>query len=127
MYNLLDNEQLKKIKNNKTIYHAYDQCDLIGKMPIALNQMNLTDSLAGTIMDQYIDHKLREKARNEALHQQEEQISLASQEQFNSAVQKMAGMAFKVHKVNLRNGTILQQVQDIHRKKEEKALAAANT
>ena len=96
-------------------------------MPVALNQMNLTDGLAGTIMDQYIDHKLREKARNEALHQQEEQISLASQEQFNSAVQKMAGMAFKVHKVNLRNGTILQQVQDIHRKKEEKALAAANT
>jgi len=37
----------------------------------------------------------------------------------------MAGVAFKAHEVNLSNGTILQRVQDINKKKEEKALAAA--
>jgi len=125
-YNLLDNEELKKIKNNKAIYHAYDQCELNGKTPITLNQMKLTNSLTGTIMDQYVDHKLREKASNKALHQQEEQTLLVSQEQFNCAVQMMARVAFNAHKVNLSNGTILQRVQEINRKKEEKTLAAAN-
>ena len=86
MCNLLDNEELKKIKNNKTIYHAYDQCELVGKTPITLNLMSLTNRITGTIMDQYVDHKLREKARKEVVHQQKQQIHLASQKQFNSAV-----------------------------------------
>ena len=80
MCNLLDNEELKKIRNNKTIYHAYDQCELVGKTPITLNLMSLTNRITGTIMDQYVDHKLRKKAKNEALGQQEAHILLVSQE-----------------------------------------------
>ena len=68
-YNLLDHEELKCTKNNKRVYNAYQQCKLTSEKPISLTELNLTEGISGTIMDQIVEYKCWEWARDDALCQ----------------------------------------------------------
>ena len=68
-YNLLDHEKMKQAKNNKAMQIAYEQSMLSDASPGDPNELNLSQGLAATIMDQIIKYKCQEQARNEVLIQ----------------------------------------------------------
>ena len=125
-YNLLDHDELKRKKNNSKVQLPYEQSQLSGIPPSATHEINLSDGLAGTIMDQIVEQKIYECARNETLTQRQGELVAAAQQTFNNAVKMTAGVSFKARHMVLSDGTVLHNVRDIKRRKEEKALAASN-
>jgi len=76
-------------------------------------------------MDQIVEQKCQEHARNEALTQHQGELIAVAQQTFNNTIKISAGVSFKARHLVLSDGTVLQKVRDIKRQKEEKELAAA--
>ena len=85
-FNLLDHPELKKEKMNNAVSDAYDCCSLQGFWLLALEDLNMTDRLTRILLDKIIDQKCHERARNEALQQQTNNLLERSKEQFTTAV-----------------------------------------
>ena len=75
-------------------------------------------------MDQIVEQKCQEHARNEALTQHQGELIAVAQQTFNNTIKISAGVSFKARHLVLSDGTVLQKVRDIKRQKEEKALAS---
>ena len=85
-FNLFNHPELKKEKTNNAVSGAYNRCSLQGIRPLALEDLNITDGLTGTLLDKMIDQKCHERVRNEAPQQQTNDLLEWSKEQFTTAV-----------------------------------------
>ena len=111
-----------KAKNKKAMQIAYEQSML--STPGDPNELNLSQGLARTVMDQIIEYKCQEQARNEALIQWEQELVNRNREIFDNCLKMTAGVPFWAGKVNLSNGTVVDRVREQHQKRIEKQLAA---
>ena len=59
-----------------------------GVAPTPVDELNLEDGLAGTMVDKIVDYMQREKARNEALTRDQNNIQQRSHEVFTNVTKK---------------------------------------
>ena len=114
-YNLLDHPELQRTKNNHAVANAHEMCLLSGWMCTGPAELNLDRSLAGTLMDKIVEHKVRERALNQMRHEHEEEQIQQKRELFNSCLRMTAGVAFQAGELSLSDGTVLQRVQEQQR------------
>jgi len=73
-YNRLDNSELYRGKDDKAIKSAYQLAIVHGKENRDLSCLNLEDRVIGTMMDKIMEHKIRERALEQACNEQHEDI-----------------------------------------------------
>ena len=124
MYNLLDHPELQKPKNNKAVKISYQWTAVHGMTLTPVDELNLEDGLAGTMMDKIVDYMQREKARNEVLTHDQTNIWQRSHEVFTNVTKKVtAGIAFHAGESEL-GVEVLKVVREQHNKKRDEELVA---
>jgi hypothetical protein len=98
---------------------------LSGNAPsrLEVSSLNLEKGIAGSVIDRIIEHRMREKACNEALIERKTQIIQKNKEVFNNCLKMTAGVAFRAGELNLSNGSILKRVKEQHQARVDKQLA----
>ena len=99
---------------------------LLGHAPngLKVSNLNLEKGITSSAINCIIEHRMREKARNEALIEHESEIIEKNKEVFNNCLKMTAGVAFRVGELNLSNGNILKRVKEQHEARVEKQLAS---
>ena len=106
--------QIKMSKKQQGLQIAYKQSMLSGATPSDPNEVNLSQGLARTIIDQIIEYKCQERARNEALIQWEKELVDQDREIFDNCLKMTTGVVFWAGKVNLSNGTVVNLASNMH-------------
>ena len=117
------------MKNQDAIKHAEEISMLSGHKPNGLegSNLNLEKGIVSSAIDHIIEHRMREKAHNEALIEHETEIIEKNKEVFNNCLKMTAGAAFRAGELNLSNGNILKRVKEQHEARVEKQLVSKNT
>jgi hypothetical protein len=122
-YNILDHPELQQQKKNRIIEAAYITCAMNGMAPLDPNGLNLKDGISGTLLENLMEQMQRQRARNTALRDNEEDIRQEHLNNYERSTRMTAGIAFNARELNLSNGSVLRRVEEIHRVREERVLA----
>jgi len=102
---------------------------LLGHAPngLKVSNLNLEKGITSSAINCIIEHRMREKACNEALIECKTEIIEKNKEVFNNCLKMTAGVAFRAGEINLSNGNILKRVKEQHEARVEKQLVSKNT
>ena len=89
-------------KEQQTSLQCIQQCKLTSEKPISLTELNHTEGISGTIMDQIVEYKCQEQARDDALCQWENAHQKQAINNYNNPVNMTAGILFKVQAFYLK-------------------------
>jgi len=123
-YNLLDNSELYREKDDTAIKNAYQLAMIHGKENMDPSCLNLEDGVAKTMMDKIVEHKIRERALEQARNEQSEDIEARRLETFNRCLRMTAGVAFNAGTVELTDGRVHERVVEQARNREQSELEA---
>jgi hypothetical protein len=123
-YNLLDNEELTRKKDNKAVSSAYQLALLHGKENVDPSILNFDAGTSKTVMDRIVESKIRDRALNRARTEQVEAIQTQRMEVFHTCMRMTAGVAFNAGVVDLSDGRIHERVLEQTRNREQAELQA---
>ncbi len=123
-YNLLDHEELHKIRDNNPVKNAYELSAINGIDVADPSNLNFLTGVARTMMDKIVDYKIREKALDTARKDQEEDFIRKRQEIFNSCSKMTAGVAFNAGNLCLSDGKVHEKVREQYNNRQQKILDA---
>jgi len=123
-YNLLDHEELHRMRDNTPIENAYQLSMIEGVTVPDADDINLSSGIAKTVMDKIVDFRVREKALDTARRTQEEEYINERQLMFNNCSKMTAGVAFSAGNVCLSDGKIHEKVREQYNNRNQKILDA---
>jgi hypothetical protein len=123
-YNLLDHDELHRVRDNNPVKNAYKLSAINGIDVPGPSTLNLSTGVAQTMMDEIVDYKIREKALDTARKNQEEDFIRRRQEIYNTCSKMTAGIAFNVGNVCLSDGRVHERVREQHNNRQQKILEA---
>ena len=123
-YNLLDNEELTRKKDNKAVSSAYQLALLHGKENVDPSILKFDAGTSKTVMDRIVESKIRDRALNRARTEQVEAIQMQRMEVFHTCMRMTAGVAFNAGVVDLSDGRIHERVLEQTRNREQAELQA---
>jgi hypothetical protein len=123
-YNLLDHDELHRVRDNNPVKNAYELSAINGIDVPDPSTLNLSTGVARTMMDKIVDYKMREKALDTARKNQEEDFIRRRQEIFNTCSKMTAGVAFNAGNVCLSDGRVHERVREQHNNRQQKILEA---
>jgi len=123
-YNLLDDPELYREKSDVAVNNAYLLASLHGKENVDPTNLNFSQGIAKTMMDKIIDHKVRERALEQARQEQREDIAQRRLDTFNRCLQMTARVTFNAGTVELTDGRVHERVLEQTRQREQSEMDA---
>jgi hypothetical protein len=118
-YNLLDDKELNNREEQEAVNHAHQYCDLAGVSPMDHVESISLEGASKSLLSRIVEQEIRQKARNEALTNNAEEIRLNKVAAFQEAKRLTAGVVFNGHGCHL-DQTAFDRVRELNRSRELK-------
>lgn len=123
-YNLLEDPELRREKNNDPVKHAYELCNIAGQLASLPSVLNLDKGFSGTMMGKVVEFKVWQQALDTSRAENAAEILQKHKEKFDKCSNMTAGISFNSGNLCISDGGgVLGQVLEETRKKKEKELA----
>jgi hypothetical protein len=116
---LLDDKELNNREEQEAVNHAHQYCDLAGVSPMDHGESISLEGASKSLLSRIVEHEIRQRARNEALTNNAEEIRLNKVAAFQEAKRLTAGVVFNGHGCHL-DQTAFDRVRELNRSRELK-------
>jgi hypothetical protein len=118
-YNLLDDKELNNREEQEAVNHAHQYLDLAGVLPMTHGESVSLEGASKSLLSRIVEHEIRQRARNELLTNNAEEIRLNKVAAFQEAKRLTAGVVFNGHGCHL-DQTVFDRVRKLNRSRELK-------
>ena len=118
-YNLLDDPELNDAQEKDAVNDANNYSNLVGVLPFENTDCLSMNGASRSLLSKIVEHEIRERAQNEALTNNAEEIRQNKIRAFEEAKKLTAGVVFNGHGCHL-DETVFQKIREINESRERR-------